>query len=264
MIFKMLLFMVIVSTFYIVIGTNYIKINYIKLKTKKMNIKIAHISDIHGKLRFLNGSLSSILNQFQLEYLVVTGDLTNNGCEIERIVNELKKVHVKEKILVVLGNNERSVGVRFKKRALDIDESYFKSLNDMKFRFLINDYEIYSNRGQKILFYGFDNSIYGNEKYSDNLLSEKFEYKIMLAHSPNIIKYLKCNSLEYDMVLVGHTHGNQINIPLIRNVKNDYSKFHSGYKIIEGKKINISRGLGNSLVPIRINSFPQITVFDFE
>jgi predicted MPP superfamily phosphohydrolase len=82
-----------------------------------------------------------------------------------------------------------------------------------------------------------------------------------LAHSPNIIKYIDGNYISYDLLLTGHTHGNQINLPYIKKIISQYSNFHIGVKTIENKLFYISKGLGTTKLPIRINAMPEITVF---
>lgn len=96
----------------------------------------------------------------------------------------------------------------------------------------------------------------------NEILNEKFDYKIVLAHSPNIVSYMMSKEVSYDMLLVGHTHGKQMNIPFIRNLFSECRDYHIGYENKDNVVINISRGLGTSIVPIRINAYPQITIIE--
>ncbi|MGL4346345.1 MAG: metallophosphoesterase [Cellulosilyticaceae bacterium] len=250
----------------IIIHTNYIKIERHVVLNKGIKCKIAHISDIHGKLQYLNGTLSEILNKQKIDFLIVTGDLAENVKDRQKVLEELKRIKVAEKIYLVLGNYEREQRVGIKKRALDITSEEYHQLGTDKLKVLINEYDIYTDvsSGKKILFYGFDNSIYGNERYSEEVKGMSADIKIVFAHSPNIIKYIERQEVSYDMLLVGHTHGNQMNIPILNKLNRSYAKFHVGYKVFDDKIFNISRGLGTSKIPIRINARPQITIFDIE
>lgn len=260
---RYMLLIIILVIIGIVIHTHYVKIETYKLSNTGVHLKIAHISDIHNQIKYINGSLSQILNRYELDFLIVTGDLGNNEKNIAAVIDEIKRVQVKQKIYFVLGNYERIGKVGVKKSLLKITDEYFYKFNTEKFKTLINEYETFidKNSGARILFYGFDNSIYGNEHYDSKLNKEEFDLKILFAHSPNILRYIENEEINYDMLLVGHTHGNQVNIPGIKKIRNSYSHFHRGYKRIDGKIVNISRGLGTSRLPIRINSAPQVTLF---
>ncbi|MHC1747926.1 MAG: metallophosphoesterase [Cellulosilyticaceae bacterium] len=236
------------------------------VENKGVKCRIAHISDIHGKVKYLNGRLSKVLNKQKIDFLIVTGDLAENAKDREKVLEELRQVEVAEKMYLVLGNYEREERIGLKKRPVDITNEEYHQLDTDKLKVLINEYDIYGDvsSGRKILFYGFDNSIYGNEKYPEELKGISADIKIVFAHSPNIINYNEAQEIPYDMLLVGHTHGNQMNIPILNKVNRGYIKFHIGYKVFDDKVFNISRGLGTSKIPIRINSSPQITIFDIE
>lgn len=248
----------------ILIHTHYVKIDTYEIKDKGVNLRIAHISDIHDQLTYANGRLSEILNRYKLDYLIVTGDLSERSSNLGKVIEELGRVEVAKCIYIVLGNYEREERIGMKKKKLNITNEGYHQLNTDKLKILMNEYEIVNDieHGKKILFYGFDNSIYGNEGYSKDLMNKHFDLKIMFAHSPHIIQYMESQSIAYDLLLVGHTHGNQVNVPFLNTIRNNYKAFHIGCKIDEEKIFNISRGLGTSRLPIRINSAPQITIFE--
>lgn len=259
-----MLIIIILIVIGILVHTNYVKVQTYKLSKGDLDLRIGHISDIHHKIKYINGGLSDILNKYNLDFLIVTGDLGSDEKSIATVIEEIKRVQVKQKSYFVLGNYERIGKIKFKKVPLNIDEKYFLKFDTEKFKTLINEYEIFLDEHNRILFYGFDNSIYGNEQYNNDLDKEEFSWRILFAHSPNILSYINARQIEYDMLLVGHTHGNQINIPLINKINNGYSYIPSGYKCENHKVINVSRGLGTSRLPIRINSAPQITIFSLE
>ena len=66
-----------------------------------------------------------------------------------------------------------------------------------------------------------------------------------------------------DLIFTGHAHGGQFRIPLIGGglVAPDqglFPEFTSGLHIRGSSIMFISRGLGNSIVPIRIFNRPEI------
>ncbi len=90
---------------------------------------------------------------------------------------------------------------------------------------------------------------------------ETGEPKILLAHSPEIFRKVKGRDI--DLVLVGHTHGGQINIPFITNLflplKYD-KKYKNGLFRVNSTYLYVNRGTGTTFLPIRFNSFPEIAL----
>ncbi|QOR35046.1 metallophosphoesterase [Clostridium sp. 'deep sea'] len=248
---------------YIIINTHYLKISKVKLYNSPQYLKIAHISDIHGKLKFLNGDLTTILNNQKLDYLIVTGDLANNYEQRRLVRDALNKVNVTYKTLIVLGNYER---IKYKMPNNTVSfltsASIKKYFNNDKVQVLVNEPFVHDFNKKRILFWGFDNSIYGREKYNNGINDRKFSYKILLAHSPRILSFIKQYKIQADLLLVGHTHGNQINLPILKKIKNNYHKYHIGMKYTNNMQVNISKGLGTSRLNLRVNSLPEITIIE--
>ena len=68
------------------------------------------------------------------------------------------------------------------------------------------------------------------------------------------------------MILAGHTHGGQFVIPMTKPifVPSKYgSEFASGYVKKTNNRMIISKGLGTTGIPVRLNCKPEITVVDF-
>ncbi len=69
---------------------------------------------------------------------------------------------------------------------------------------------------------------------------------------------------ELDLVLVGHAHGGQIRIPFIGGIvapnQGLFPKYTSG--IFEESKTTmvVNRGIGNSILPFRINNRPELVI----
>jgi len=85
-------------------------------------------------------------------------------------------------------------------------------------------------------------------------------FNILLAHRPeDFALYVKCGA---DLVFCGHAHGGQIRIPLIGGVyapgQGYWPKYTSGFYFEGNTTMVVSRGLGNSLFPIRVFNRPQL------
>ena len=84
----------------------------------------------------------------------------------------------------------------------------------------------------------------------------------MLAHEPQYDGLY--SRLGADLVLTGHYHGGQIIIPGVGGVISpEFELFPErceGIFSIGDMKMIISRGLGNSILPVRINDYPELVV----
>ena len=73
--------------------------------------------------------------------------------------------------------------------------------------------------------------------------------------------YAECGA---PLVLSGHAHGGQIRLPgiggLIAPGQGLFPKYIDGKYEESGTTIVVSRGIGNSVLPLRVNNRPQIVV----
>lgn len=100
----------------------------------------------------------------------------------------------------------------------------------------------------------------------------KNEPKILLAHFPHFFdKYLKNDKKRPDLVLAGHTHGGQAIVPLLGGLFSPGQGFNPKYDFglftnekYPNSRLIVTRGVGNSTFPFRINNRPEIVVIEFE
>ncbi len=83
---------------------------------------------------------------------------------------------------------------------------------------------------------------------------------LVFTHSPDAWKDFRSDSL---LALAGHTHGGQVNLPLIGRRVNATSlgPAHSyGFSKLGGVDVFVSAGVGTSILPIRFRAPPEIVV----
>ncbi len=84
---------------------------------------------------------------------------------------------------------------------------------------------------------------------------------LLMAHEPDIFPQLDDR---VSLTLCGHTHGGQINLfgwrPASASIGS--RRFPAGYFNVEGRELIVSRGLGCSILPIRIGSRPEILLLE--
>ncbi|MDN6162445.1 MAG: hypothetical protein L0I79_06700, partial [Atopostipes sp.] len=100
----------------------------------------------------------------------------------------------------------------------------------------------------------------------------KEDPKILLAHHPEFFeRYLKNNEKKPDLTLAGHSHGGQIILPFIGGLfapgQGIFPYYDFGIFTSEENQENrmiVTKGLGNSRCPTRINNRPEIVIIEFE
>lgn len=229
------------------------------------NYKIVQISDFHNtKSKTLTNDLIEEIKGQKPNIIVLTGDLIDsNKTDVEVAINFIKKINNIAPIYYVSGNHEASISsytkikeqlVENKVIILDNKTEVLK-INESEINLIgINDpqmvYECFVSDSE-IIKVELDNA-----KYDDN------KYNILLSHRPELFDtYVE---KELDLVLVGHAHGGQIRIPFMGGIvapnQGFFPKYTSG--IFEERKTTmvVNRGIGNSILPFRINNRPELVV----
>lgn len=87
-------------------------------------------------------------------------------------------------------------------------------------------------------------------------------YTILLTHRPELFSVYVKNHI--DLVLSGHAHGGQFRVPFIGGLfapdQGVLPKYTAGIFTEGNTKMIVSRGLGNSIFPFRINNRPELVV----
>lgn len=91
-------------------------------------------------------------------------------------------------------------------------------------------------------------------------------YSILLSHRPELFEtYAACG---VDLVLSGHTHGGQFRLPVVGGLvapdQGLFPQYDAGLFTDGNTNMIVSRGLGNSIIPIRFNNRPQIVLIELE
>jgi predicted MPP superfamily phosphohydrolase len=136
-------------------------------------------------------------------------------------------------------------------------------LEDMGIRVLLNEHVVIERDGARIWLAGVDDAHFFRvdniEKAAENIPEDG--YSILLSHTPEI--YRQASHAGFDLMLCGHTHGGQIclpgGVPVILDAVIPRYMGRGAWKFgaMEGYT---SPGAGSSIVPVRFNCPPEITV----
>jgi len=96
------------------------------------------------------------------------------------------------------------------------------------------------------------------------LMAQAGPSALVMCHRP--LLFPECRAAGAKQVLSGHAHGGQMQLPGGRGLfvpsEGFFARYTQGLHEEEGARLIISRGLGNSLFPWRINNPPEIVMVD--
>ena len=227
--------------------------------------KILQVSDLHNKEFGKNQSeLMKFTKQLQPDIIVVTGDLidshrTNIAVSMEYISQAVKLAPV----YFVTGNHEKR-----SEQYPELEKQLRKAGVN-----LLDDRAVLLEKNQEaIALVGMGDPYFLPREYGgdaiidDNLNTISGEvsagFKILLSHRPELIDaYAKHG---FDLVFSGHAHGGQFRLPGIGGViapdQGLFPKYTSGVIKKEQTSMYVSRGLGNSVIPVRIFNRPELVL----
>ena len=224
--------------------------------------RIALVSDLHNS--WLWEKALEKVEKAEPDIVVITGDImSRDDTDVDLALNfvlELMKL-TRGYCFYVSGNHESDLP----------EEIYAQLIQGMKEMgvTVMEDAAtmLYNGTLNGIALVGVENN---NEKHAAEILEEELPgfdgYKILLAHNPGYFDDYAAAG--YELVLSGHTHGGQIRLPFIGAVYSPDQGFFPDYDsgvVTEGDStIVISRGIGNSRIPIRFLCRPEVVVIELQ
>ena len=104
------------------------------------------------------------------------------------------------------------------------------------------------------------------ESRLDEMITEEDGFCILLSHRPELFdSYVK-----YDMhlVLTGHAHGGQFRLPFVGGLiapnQGFFPKYDAGLYTEGDTNMLVSRGIGNSILPFRVNNRPEVILVELQ
>jgi predicted MPP superfamily phosphohydrolase len=196
--------------------------------------------------------LAEILPDLTYDVCVLTGDYRGPTYgSFDATLEGLSRIrsHLSGTVYGVLGNHDTIRMV--------------PGLEEMGIRMLLNECEAISRDGETIYLAGIDDAHYYRvdniEKAASDIPDNGFS--ILLSHTPEI--YRQAAHAGFDLLLSGHTHGGQICLPgSIPITLDSVLPRHMGSGPWKHREMvgYTSVGVGTSIVPVRINCLPEITL----
>lgn len=239
------------------------------------NVRVVQISDLHiHRIGRRERKLIRIMREINPDLIFITGDFIDNKRGIQPLQELVEKMANPETLIIgILGNSDHDCGEEIVNLLLKgLRESGVKMLvnESLKLKIAMNDYSHLKNQKNPdnyIYIIGLDDNYTWNDNFFKAMNNVPLESPIiLLAHAPHIVE--KVNTEGINLVLSGHTHGGQIVFPFLGPLYSNShctarKKFASGLYLDEGTKLYVNRGIGTTVLPIRLFCKPEITLFRF-
>ena len=230
------------------------------------NFRIVQISDLHNaEFGENNEKLLFMLKQADADIIAITGDMIDSrNTDIDVAISFAQKAVNIAPVYYVNGNHESRVLGEYEKLKQGLTDTGVIILENSSADITIGD--------KAISLIGINDPTFHMELVDDtiekniahqlvNVIPDNDNYKVLLAHRP---EYFDVYAGKVDLVLSGHAHGGQFRIPFIGGLvapgQGFFPEYYEGSHIKENTEMIVSRGIGNSIIPFRINNKPEIIV----
>lgn len=227
-----------------------------KVNTSADGFKIVQISDLHNAVFGKNNSrLLDRISEQQPDIIVITGDIADSShTDIDAAVDFCRRAAEICPCYYITGNHELWLND-------DERQNLFDGMTDAGVTILQNE------TVRPVI--GIAMTGLGDESLCNGALSKLSadispdELHIVLAHEPQYLEeeYAACSP---DLVITGHAHGGQVRLPLIGGLvapdQGFFPEYTSGEYTSGDTAMYVSRGLGNSVIPLRVFNYPEINV----
>ena len=232
--------------------------------------RIAHVSDLHNaEMGESNEKLLSMLREADPDMIAITGDLIdsrNTDVEIAlQFVQEAMKI---APCYYVSGNHEARVN-EYEEMKTGLISAGVIILEDAQTEISIE--------GETITLIGINDPSFQTDYLfgdAETVMSSKLSelhtdgdgFTILLSHRPELFDTYTDHDI--DLVLSGHAHGGQFRLPFIGGVvapnQGLFPEYDAGIYTEGNTSMLVSRGVGNSILPFRINNRPEVILIELQ
>lgn len=229
--------------------------------------RIAQVSDLHNaQMGEGNEKLLAMLRKAEPDIIVITGDMVDSyHTDIDIALRFAEDAMQIAPCYYVTGNHEARIAgygklktglesagvIVLKNHRIELERSgetiALVGVDDPSFQ------TAYLTGDSATVMSGVLNKLTGNDAYT-----------ILLSHRPELFETYAESGI--DLVFTGHAHGGQFRLPFIGGVvapnQGMFPKYDSGLYTQGNTNMLVSRGIGNSIIPIRFNNRPEIVVVE--
>ena len=266
-----LLFLLVVWTLW---GNTALMVNTITVSENQIPLefsgfRIAQISDLHNaEFGEKNARLLNILSEKKPDIIVITGDLVDaRHTDVSIALSFAEEAVQIAPVYYVTGNHEASLS-QYEELKTGLESAGVIVLEDETVQL--------ERSGSFLTLIGLSDPNFARKSNIFNevpamistklndLTKNETSYTVLLSHRPELFTtYVSCG---VDLVLSGHAHGGQFRLPLIGGLvapnQGFFPKYDAGLYAEGRTNMIVSRGIGNSIIPLRFNNRPEIVLVE--
>lgn len=225
-------------------------------------VRIVYLTDIHKGGSFGSSRVASLIarvNQLNADIVLLGGDYAEDSAGAISFFKAIPRIHARYGVYAVVGNHDRTTP----ESNLSQLKAAMQSANVTP---LVNAVAPVRIGAGTLYIAGIDDANNGHPDIAGVASQVRQEdYVIFLSHTPAVIPEalaavdMNRNLRWFDLGLFGHTHGGQIAL-FGERLRDDgvSAQYRSGWLRQNRSDLLISRGVGTSVVPIRLFCRPQI------
>ena len=222
-------------------------------------VRLVQISDLH--LEEFNGyfrKVAALVVGLNPDLIVLTGDYLEEERNIRAVLEFLRQLKAPHGVYAVQGNWEYWSRLE--------GENLHRHFQGAGVKLLINERSDLDIDGQRLSILGLDYPSSSDQLRRLQEQADPDRFNLLLSHVPGFAhEYLERH---IGLVLCGHTHGGQVRMPLLPPL---YLPRFSGRFVAGSYQVGrydtplyVNRGIGTSVLPVRLACRPEITLLTLE
>ena len=249
--------------------TNAVAISSSRIPAAFSGFRIAQVSDLHNaEFGKNNAELLKLLSESRPDIIVITGNLIDANHTDVGIALGFAQESVRIAPTYYVTGNHEVASQQYDTLKAGLEEAGIIVLEDEAIS-LEQGGETISLIGLADPDFTVKGEMFGEAPVMvsaklKNLNDGEGKYTIMLSHRSELFEtYVNCG---IDLVFAGHAHGGQFRLPFIGGViapnQGLFPKYDAGLYTDGGTNMVVSRGIGNSIIPLRFNNRPEIVLVE--
>ena len=256
-------------------GNTALELNTYTISSSKLpqsfdGYRIAHVSDLHNtEMGKDNEKLLVMLRDADPDMIAITGDLIDSrNTDIEVALQFIREAVKIAPCYYVTGNHEARVNEYGELKA-GMETAGVTVLEDVRTEI--------SMEGATITLIGVNDPSYQPDYLfgdSETVLNTKLEelhtedgeFTVLLSHRPELFDAYTDHGI--DLVLSGHAHCGQFRLTFIGGLvapnQGFFPEYDAGIYTEGNTNMLVSRGIGNSILPFRINNRPEVILIELQ
>jgi len=222
------------------------------------SLRVVQLSDIHAGIYMNRDEIRRYADQviaLQPDLFVLTGDYISNSLVfLPGCLEEMARIHARYGTLATLGNHEHWYG------ELEELQAIFR---EYRIPLLNNSHQLIETERGPFAVAGIDDLRTGYPDLEGALGGlDPATPTLLLSHRPEIFPQAAGRGIP--LTLAGHYHGGQVKLSLpggglsLAHLRTPYPE---GLYRINACHLYVSRGIGTTFTPVRLNAPPEVTLF---